>query len=206
MSDPTQEFWEWFQANQAAYRFVNEVEDEERMRLVNELGAALKKGHPDLTFLIGGRGVDTVELVISAEGIRVRFPQVEALVAAAPPIEGWEIIAFKPPQENLDFKLEFLGIALEPKNVWFVPLRMKDQPELIGLRVGFVEYEEEREKEFMHAIFLLLDIVLGEKSTTLDLAYLELKPLPVIPREEGWMPFTELRAYVRAKKKDFDLS
>ncbi|MEM7040097.1 MAG: hypothetical protein AAF570_24205, partial [Bacteroidota bacterium] len=153
----------------------------------------------NLTFLMGGKE-EELELIISAEGIRDHFPAVEALVAAAPKIPGWQVIAFKPPHGTLDFVLEFGDIKLDPKEVWFVGLGTADDPSLIGLRIGFREYEEERKQVFLQATFLLLDIILGEKSTTMDLSYVDVMDLPVLPSEEGWMRMTELREYIDQRK------
>ncbi|MEQ1764967.1 MAG: hypothetical protein ABL984_17705 [Pyrinomonadaceae bacterium] len=60
------------------------------------------------------------DLILSANYARDAFPIVDELVLAAPPIEGWSIIAFLP-QKQLTETFNFEGIVYSLKNLSFVP-------------------------------------------------------------------------------------
>src|SRR5688500_16970121 len=91
-STPEQRFWDWFAAN--SHRFVNVERDQEV--LFGELRRQLSRIHPSLTFEFGPQRDQRRELVISADGIKDAFPAVQRLVAAAPDLSDWRIIAFRP--------------------------------------------------------------------------------------------------------------
>src|SRR4051812_9694410 len=88
-------FWRWFAKHQARFR---SVEVPEKEGLLDEIQHHLHAYCPDLFFEIGGFPGGTTELIITAAGRRALFPQVRELVSAAPPIDGWSFIAFKPAQ------------------------------------------------------------------------------------------------------------
>jgi hypothetical protein len=90
---PPEEFWSWFAANA------------ERMRrthpelLVRDPGlrGALDRYQAGLIPEFHAREVEgRRQIIISADGDRDLFPAVETLVAAAPDIPGWRVIAFRP--------------------------------------------------------------------------------------------------------------
>src|SRR6185369_14134601 len=58
------------------------------------------------------------ELVISASGDPTVFPMVRDLVAAAPEIPGWKVIAFHPRQPG-KVQVVMNGSSLGPDDVWF---------------------------------------------------------------------------------------
>jgi hypothetical protein len=193
------EFWAWFSENNAKYLFVHEIEPALQQKYLAELAEELHKFNRNLFFLVGGHPDEDMELVITAEGNKKYFEKVEELVATAPPVPRWKIIAFKPPM-GCDFKIEYQGLVFDPREIWFMALENPAKPEDIGIQVCYKNYQQEKENEFLGGTFLILDIVLGEKSSALDLQHIEVGPLPENPEEDGFVKLEELEGFIKWKK------
>src|ERR1700692_1741982 len=89
---PEQAFWKWFQSNESSL-FAFEKDQEHTF---DRLGAEVHKLNPSLTFECGPKENGRREFVISADGIREAFPEVEALYASAPSLPRWKFIKFRP--------------------------------------------------------------------------------------------------------------
>ncbi len=194
------EFWDWFLANNARYLFIHEVEPALQQKFLAELADKLHEYNGNLFFLVGGTPNEDMELVITAEGNRKYFDLVESLVEAAPQIPRWKILAFKPPM-GCDFKIDYQGYTFDPAQIWFLALENPADPSEIGIQVCYNDYKQERENEFLGGTFLILDIVLGERSATLDLHHIEVGPLPENPEDEGFLKLCDLHKYIRWKKE-----
>ncbi|MCW3072063.1 MAG: hypothetical protein JWO44_1953 [Bacteroidetes bacterium] len=192
-----EEFWDWFRMNHHPYLFVNEVENAERERLFDLFIEQLHAYCEGLYFEMGGNPKEDQELIISAEGIEKRFHKVEELVDKAPVIPGWKVIAFKQPKGE-GFKTEYNGIVFDPENIYFMPLENSKEPQLIGIKVFVAGFEEETKNDFIAGTYLMLDGLIGEKSVTLDIDYLDIKGMP--ENEEGIVGIKQLAAYIMWKK------
>ena len=95
---PEAEFWKWFQDHEKElYDF-----EKDQQRVFGQLNGALAKVDADLTFEFGPKEQDGKrEFVISAGGIRSAFPKVEALWLAAPKLERWVVIKFRPRRSTI---------------------------------------------------------------------------------------------------------
>jgi hypothetical protein len=91
-------FWKWFVAHKDAVATIRHANEP----IANELAVELRKVHPRLVFEMG-LGTPK-ELIISASGERDGFPAVKRLVAAAPAIPGWVVIAFRPRKPNTELQ------------------------------------------------------------------------------------------------------
>src|SRR5438128_2325080 len=89
-----QEFWNWFVRQEELFTFDPDNETE-REKLFDRLAIELQKIHPNLTFEFGPNEPRR-EFIISADGIKRAFPAVASLVEAAPPLDRWQVIAFRP--------------------------------------------------------------------------------------------------------------
>jgi len=78
---------------------------------------------------------EPVELIITAEGNARLFPLVEAIVAAAPPVPGWAIIALKP-KLGFPAMARWESVTVPIADVFFLPLQGRDPGDL-GLRLFF---------------------------------------------------------------------
>jgi hypothetical protein len=101
-------FWNWFKANQQQLFNAEGSRD----RVLTELGINLKNIEQDLTFEIGRETNGKREIDVSADGIPELFPLVKQVVAAAPKMEKWKVVAFR--QRVSPEALKELAIRGEP--------------------------------------------------------------------------------------------
>ncbi|BAU53129.1 hypothetical protein [Mucilaginibacter gotjawali] len=193
-----QQFWTWFKENEAKYFFLNQINDDnERERLLDEFLEHLHIYCDHLFFEIGGHPNEKQDLIITAEGNADFFDRVEALVSQAPQLEYWNAIAFKPPIGN--GIIEYNGIKLDPETMLFDPLSVNTSQK-IGLRVHVDNFNPNRERDFLTAVYLLLDNILGEKPTALEIGYVDVKSMPPTLEKEELIEFTKLPRYIQWKK------
>jgi hypothetical protein len=203
MEHTIKNFWNWFEANNQAYLFINEVEEAERDRLMDAIGSELHKYNENLWIEIGGFANEVMELIVTAEGDTEFFNMVEDVVAQAPDIKGWNFVAFLPPMVGDPFKINYEGVELDTEDMWFLPLEEEDDPKSIGLRICTPNFDEIKDHEyFMSAIYKILETLLGEKTFALDIDYVETGEVPENPEEEGMMELQEVLEYVEWEKKN----
>ena len=185
---PEQLFWQWFEKKSA--RLMNFESDQEE--IFDELADQMRQVHPDLTFEFGPVIDGKREFVVSADGIRAAFPAVKNLVDAAPSLEEWTIIPFRPPK-GTGFIIQIGDYSLGPENVWF-------SYEQNGDRIGLILYIEglsaENEDAAAQASFILLDSALGEYAVEEKIGFIEIIALPDDPKVFDLHPFASIREIV----------
>jgi len=188
VNNRVQNFWQWFEQNSS--RLAKFETDQERV--FNELERQLKEVDGGLTFEFGPRDKEEREFVISADGKIEVFPVVTKLVAAAPKLPGWKIIAFRQPK-SLDLVVEFRGAKLGKDDLWFVA---EPDGNKLGLTLYIRGYKSDKESEALaYASFLLLDSALGEYAVETQIGSIERRPLPPDPSRLKLKPFAELPDY-----------
>ncbi len=126
-------------------------------------------------------GPGACELIIRAEGNRALFSLVLEVVAAAPVIDGWTILALKP-QLGCPKTTQWEGLTLLLADIVFDPLEEDGSSEL-GLRL-FVPGLEEKDIDDAHnALLRALDHILGEERFAEAVRFTEVLPLPLMRRE-----------------------
>jgi hypothetical protein len=183
-------FWQWFAANSDRLKALSTL-DEHRHALIAEIDRELARVHPGLTWEHYPK--ESV-LVISADGNRRLFPEVQKLVAAAPSIPGWRIMAFRQRSDlSADLSLEYSNYKVRFKDTWF-----RLEPE--GTKVGVTLFMPHPQEADPHAIgsaaFLLLDVALGEYDVETKLGSVDWKPVPEQPGSLGLRSYKELPAAV----------
>ena len=163
---PEAEFWSWFVRNESRlFEFERDLE-----RVFDDLGAAMRKVNPDLTFEFSPvRDNGRREFVISAGGIKSAFPAVEALTDAAPDLDRWQWIRFRP-RRNEVTDITFEGQTIPHDEVHY--LLAKDG-EKVGLVLFFDGYTEARRGFFGNVGYLYLDQSLGEYSVEMQVGFIE---------------------------------
>jgi hypothetical protein len=116
----------------------------------------LQKIRSGLTFELGSPG-ERRELVISADGDKDLFPEVVSLVKAAPDVQRWRFIAFRP---RGVFPVEItVGEKIADSNDVFFSLL--DNGKVAGIRL-FIPGYETNDLGWREVGYLLLDHALGE--------------------------------------------
>jgi hypothetical protein len=152
LANAEKRFWKWFVEHE------NELLDCEAdiKARFDKLHSALLRVHPDLVFEFGPKGPRR-EFVISAGGIKSAFSAVASLVAAAPDLPRWRIIAFRPRRETID-RVQIGSTQVDPNDVAFSLLTRGAQ---IGLCLYLPGFSEEN-AALKQIAYLMLDEALGE--------------------------------------------
>ncbi len=201
MTETGIQFWKWFEKNNNAYLFLNQVDENEKERLLDELLDNLHNYCDKLYFEAGGHPDETQELIISAEGDINYFNKVEELILNAPKIKNWKFIAFIPPKDS-DFEINFENVILNPNEIWFMPIEKKDDENWFGIEVCIKNHDLIKDKDyFTSAIYKVVETIVGEKSFALDIDYLETEQLPENPEEVGLIELSELPQYISWRKE-----
>ncbi len=182
------------------------VSDERIYSLFDTLSEHLKDYCEGLVFEIGyDETSNTYELVISADGDKKLFPQVERLVGGAPTMKNWKITAFRQPKGNKQ-SIQYQGYTFDPAKIFFHPLKDSPDSTKVNIEIVYPGYEETNRNLFLGGTFLLLDALLGEKSTELDIAHLDVSKTPDNTDADGYelYPLCQLGDYIKSKKQWID--
>lgn len=172
------DFWNWFKANNARFLFLNEVDEQEKEKMMDDLLEQLHGYCKYLFFEIGSHPKDSVcELIITAEGNTDYFDKVETLVDLAPEIKEWQFLKYRQPHGK-GFSVDYGGRVFDPEKTIFILLYSEEKPESIGIQVCYPDYTEEERQMFMHGTFIMVDTLIGERSAALDLDYLDVVKTP----------------------------
>ncbi|HWM87455.1 MAG TPA: hypothetical protein VNO33_16495 [Kofleriaceae bacterium] len=185
-------FWRWFRAHAGEAATIRQGSEP----IMAKLAAELHRVDERLTVEVGGIAstAEPKELIISAGGLREVFPVVQRLVAAAPPIDGWRVIAFRPRKPG--HRLQFRDREVGGEDLRF---RIVSPPQA-GRPLDIAVYLETPavDETSMHVVFLLLDFTLGEFDVATQLGKIEILPISQAPGDAR--PLTELTAIVDGRK------
>lgn len=189
-------FWDWFSTNSNKYYFLDDVADNVQEELLDSLLDKLQSYSTGLYFMMGGDPNEDKEFIITAEGNSEYFEDVINLVNAAPQLEHWNIIGFKPPQ-GFDFKTNYNNVELDPRKLWFLPLKNNENAKRLGIRIGVSQFiSPVEEADYLFAAHIVMDTILGEQKAAEDIAYLDIQQLPSNFDELGYIELTDLPAYI----------
>ena len=163
---PEAKFWQWFEKHEDM--LFNFEKDQETV--FDQLNRAMEKVHPDLTFefspvLTNGKR----EFVISAGGIKQAFTKVEALYAAAPELNRWEFIKFRPRRSPLH-DLNYGDKSISANDVHF---KMFKDGEKVGLVLFLDGYNDQEHEIYGNIGYLFLDEALGEYDVETKVGFIE---------------------------------
>jgi len=188
-------FWNWFIANR----------EEEPSLLISSVNERLKLVSFGLSAELSVQS-SPKELIVTPQGVKKFFADAYALVENAPTIDGWSIVATK---ESLDegyyFKMGDVEINLD--EVTFMPLLSEEHPDDIAIRLYHKEYvaeKGEKQNAVVTGLYILLDTLLGEESTTFDFQYIDFDDMPH-PKEQDYQ-LHQLASFVAHKKSQRAIS
>jgi hypothetical protein len=185
-------FWEWFARN--SDRLLSFEADREAV--FDDLQRALAKVQPDLVFEFGPLSDGRRTFVVSADGIRQNFPAVVDLVAAAPELPAWHVLAFRQPMDSIP-RVELAdGTGLRAEDVWFLD---EPQGELVGLHLFVRDLTPQNASAVQRVLYLLLDAALGEYDVETRVGFIDPRPLPDDPAELGLKRLDTLRSVVEQR-------
>lgn len=189
--DLQKRFWKWFENNASSLAAVRSGKDPILQKLTREL----RKVHPNLDFEMGLGDDDQLEFIVSANGIKRVFPIVEQLVACAPTLPKWKIIAFRRPKGSVP-EILYENFLLKAEDVWF---SYKQRMDKVDLTIYIRDLSPSNQEQAVGASFILLDNELGEYLVATGIGFIEHKPLPDNPPARGFQPLSEIRTIVIRK-------
>ena len=137
------------------------------------------------------------ELVITADGNSELFALADAVVAAAPRLKGWTILALKPRQGFQEF-VTWEGVSINIADVVFDPITPEDSNELV-LQL-FVPGIGEPEVDSAHnALLRALDHALGEREFAASVQYTEV--IPLNGSGDDYIPLLKLEEFLKWHNK-----
>lgn len=171
---PEQAFWKWFQSNESSlFDFEKDQEN-----TFDRLGAEMHKLNPSLTFEFGPKENGRREFVISADGIKDAFPEVETLYATAPSLPRWKFIKFRPRRTPSD--ISYQGVTVKAASV---SVQVKRNGEVADLTVFIPGYAQTEHKTYASITFLLLDEALGEYDVETRIGQINLESATSVPSQ-----------------------
>jgi hypothetical protein len=185
---PLAQFWKWFRHREPELFDFDATCEAGRERIFGEIASQLHKVDPDLTFEIGPNGTPKREFIISAGGIKRAFPAVVSLTGAAPPLERWQVTAFRPRRSSVS-AVEIRGKRVDPRNVQF---SLIDNGKMAGLYM-FIPGFQDDDVDLKQIGYLLLDDALGEYDVESRLGLIKMLS-PQTPTDGKRHPFADLPA------------
>jgi len=145
-------FWTWFKKESNIFYMHETIPENSLDKLHNEL----HKVNEFLTFEFGPKTTKR-EFIISADGIKEAFNDVEKLVELKPIMENWKILKFRQ-RKNFDNIITINNASLYPENIRYVLFPYNNRIGLILFISGFLNNED----IFKQMGYLFLDDALGE--------------------------------------------
>lgn len=187
------EFWRVFQGRAGELARVRSADDPVYDLILDRL----QEINPELYFEFYAEP-GASELVITAEGERSLFPLVDSIVAGAPEIPGWAILALKP-KLGIPVTATWEDGKVTVADVVFLPLELADSDDL-GLRLLVPGLAPEHAEAAHNALLRVLDHVLGEREFAESVEYTEVVPLPGDASEEDYIALSDLESYISWRK------
>lgn len=159
-------FWKWFTTNEPRLFFF----EKDQESLFNELAREIHRVDRDLTFEFGPVEDGRREFVISADGIKSAFPAVEALYSAAPDLDRWIWVKYRPRRHPI-LDLELDGLSVKVDEVSYLLAR---DGEKVGIVLFFENYSVEAKTTFEQIGYLFLDEALGEFAIETQVGFIEI--------------------------------
>lgn len=167
--DPKKEFWKWLASHRSEiHAEIKGPRAGTRQHWsVDELGRRLLKVDQGLVHEIGMADSTTIELIVSADGIKSVFPAVIELVKSAPTLPGFKITAFRPRCAG-DFQLSIAGNKITDDLLTY---KIYKNGNFFGIEL-FIDIELDQREQNMVG-FLSLDQHLGEFDVATGFEWIE---------------------------------
>lgn len=188
-----EEFWDWFQKNESAFAKAVKEQNDIENNFFAKLSPKLKDLKDGFYFLTGMFDKNTVELVLTADGAINNIAFIEALVNAAPKIDGWRFTALKPAIPIKDVVIQMGGYKFSSENLNFYSNEDSNFPDEIDITIVYDDFAEQSKTTIINGVYIFLDNFLGELN-----AVATIDSLKVIGKKDVTMPLVPIE-----KLKDF---
>jgi hypothetical protein len=194
MASSPSSFWQWFEENATRLRPALFGKDPAaREEAFEEIREALDEVKSEVILeFSSGETPDTYHVIVSADSRPERVDAVKELVASAPELRGWQVVAFRPRMDVGDSMEIVIGDEkVGPADVWFT-VAEEENGLALTLYVRGLTPANERMRGLGAA--LLAEHAVGERDALTLLSSLRTEPLPEGPEAKGLRPFGDLLA------------
>jgi hypothetical protein len=197
-------FWNWFQDNNQTIKNLIQETAQNQKQICYWLSKQLGYYSRDLDFMIvfPKKENQKAELIITANGNPEYFNNVIELINNAPVLRHWKFTAFIQSTENIDKILVglddpyiFQEITLKTCEIKFLPLNYDDKIKKLNIIIYLKNYKIHCDTKILqHAIYIILQDLLGEKSKHQNINFVQLAYLPY--NTEELIELYELQYYI----------
>ena len=194
-----EEFWKRFQQKKDRLMDIDSLEEKEIDGLMNEVDDDLKEYCAGVDFILGDLTDKGRTITFTANDDEDYFSDVETLCENSPLMDFWQVEAFVAPQgKDVEIESEDGKKVLKSKDLFFIPMESEEKTDKIGITVGVKNYDENNQ-DMMFLVYSLVEKMIGEYNTVKMIEYFDLCPLPFDPKQEGFLPLTQLPDFVQWK-------
>jgi hypothetical protein len=169
-------FWQWFRRHNQEYLALKNKPKKEAAYLLNELTAHLRAYFKFFGFSLEWHNERTARLTITVNGKAMHFKKAEDLVAKAPKISGWTIVALEVPRPvNFLLEQQIQETGINPHELCFS--FASDNPHNAVLIVYHPLCTPENERLIFQLANIAVFNVLGERSFGIDIDRLQVANL-----------------------------
>lgn len=194
--------------NSEQLTMLNDLDEGQSARLLDEMQHHLEQYCEGLTFEIGEQTNNGRTLTISAEGDFDLFRYVVELVDNAPDVDWWEFVPFKQPKGK-GLKVTFDKYRFDTAKMAFMQLESDEEPDIIGLRVALPDLpanyrsrpDDPDDDDLLVGVYVTLEALIGEFDCTTLVGYLEVAPMPAEPFKSGYRPLDDFPEFVEWFKR-----
>jgi len=190
-----EQFWDWFLENEAELFYGTDSEID-RERIFDGLTERIKAIDSNLAYAFSPvLKNDTKEFIVSADGLKESFEQVENLISKAPEHDHWIFLAFRQPNQGDDLSIKMGELEIGYKDIFFRFLVEVDQ---LSIELNIRNYDGSGFQQ--NAVYILLDSLLGEYDTVMEIDFLDWEALDE-SEVDNFYPFIELRGLISNRKE-----
>lgn len=169
-------FWNWFRRYNQEYLTLRNKPKKEASYLLNELNVHLRAYFKFLGFSIEWHNEQMARLTITVHGKAMHFKKAEDLVAKAPKIPGWIIVALEDPRPvNFLLKKQIQDTGIDPLEFCFS--FASDDPHHAVLIVYHPLCTPQNEQLILQLANCAVFNLLGERSFGTDIGWLQVANL-----------------------------
>jgi hypothetical protein len=194
------DFWNWFLENEKQFHRAIKSREDLETKFFQKLSPKLHQICSELYFQTGMRDNNTVELIITPEGIIKNIVFAEELVAAAPVIPNWKFTALKPAIDIEDISIQMDGYEFRKDNIFFYPNLLEEYPDEIDITIIHTDFNQEHKSTIINGTYIFLDHFIGE----LDLVT-SIDNMSFEAQSEGneLIPVVKLKDYLKWRQTEF---
>jgi hypothetical protein len=195
------DFWEWFSKHERTFHRVVKEHKTVEKDFFNKLQPKLDELKDGYNYLTGMCDDNTVELILTPDGIIKNIVFCEELVHSAPHIEGWKFTTLKPALDIQDVLIKMYSYSFGRTNMSFYSNDDPHYPDDIDIVIMHDDLTEQNRKEILTGTHIFLDNYLGELDyvTTVD-------NISVVARQEAekeLIPIEKLKDFLNWRQKEF---